>query len=71
MKFTIIYHFDCPLENSSYIYCVQYSIYVFSILRKPWHILISDLVTDLFIYLLPGTILLYLAVPFYTKGVFA
>ena len=35
------------------------------------HILISDLVvTNLFMYSLPGMILLYLAMPFYTEGVF-
>ena len=33
------------------------------------HILISHLVVaDLFMHLLPGLILLYLAVPFYTEG---
>ena len=36
------------------------------------HILISDLVvTNLFINSLPGMILLYLTVSFYTSGVFA
>ena len=36
------------------------------------HILISDLVVvDLFMYSLSGMILLYLAAPFYTEGVFA
>ena len=35
-------------------------------------ILISDLVvTNMFMHSLPGMILLYLATPFYTKGVFA
>ena len=36
------------------------------------HIPISDLVvTNLLMYSLPGMILLYLAAPFYTEGVFA
>ena len=45
-------------------------VFVFSIIGLG-HILISDLVVaNLLMYLLPGMILLYLAVPFFTPKVF-
>ena len=52
-------------------YNVFSAVLVFSMLSLG-HILISDLlVANLLMYLLPGMILLYLAAPFYTEGVFA
>ena len=57
-------------NNYSYLQCVQYNIYVFSMLSLG-HILISDLVvTNLFIHLLPGMILVYLVASCFKSKVF-
>ena len=49
-----------------------YNVFIYAVCYKPWCILISDLVVaNLFMHSLPGMILLYLAMSFYTKGVFA
>ena len=58
------------MKNSSF--NVSSIVFTYSVCLSLGHIVISYLVVaDLFMYSLPGMILLYLAVPFYTEGVFA
>ena len=50
--------------------CVEYSIYVFSMLSLVRIVILDLLVADLFMHSISGMILLYLAAPCFTLKVF-
>ena len=67
-------HQSALFPNSPNLQFAKYTMYMVfvSSMLSLGRILISDLViTNLFMYSLPGMLLLHLTTPFYTKGIFA